>query len=544
MSFFDTWEVLKPMHNDYMSCTEHFLGDGMLLSPAFPIACFYADHISFKGYCKRNSPSYVMSKAKRLLEISYLDSVERDWEKYRGMLGPEGGDFRFSVYVLTVVVTINLVACLFLSIYLFLAIHDRHRQFFLNIVRFAAVLSSITLILFTSRMLLLIQDEFNNLGVVTAHLIAYTLGNRLDFKILDFIAISLLQFCQLINVTRLVSTLEEKRFSFIAGFIMVMVSNILYAVSLFSSGSDSLTVLNPFVYLLRIAISTSYAAIVISFIIAKYKLCFINFSLGFLSIYSFLLVLFQVLFFFFDLANVWINSIGEIFNLTAYVASTAIVWEWINRIFVVQKKKEAQSILGRTIYAEENVDHKIAKYALKIQDALTRTISTEYSDKNSFLNDDRSSELMLRPFDEHSLNAHSTKDGKDDEIVFNIDKNQERVLTGSSSMNQTSYELSGISTCIEDSSFHNSQNSRSVTAYFKEKLHMSYNKLIMLTDYMLIKILGQNSINLSTTNGEEIENNKRKVKQRIGLDKVNDVHLYKTTDIIFNSDDEDYDTED
>lgn len=95
-----------------------------------------------------------------------------------------------------------------------------------------------------------------------------------------------------------------------------------------------------------------------------------------LTLLALIIVLLQPGFFVADVANIWVDDLSEIFNTTCYVGSAVIVWEWVDHILILERKVQAQSVLGRPVYEDDQEDYHFAKYALKVQDAISRDSET------------------------------------------------------------------------------------------------------------------------------------------------------------------------
>lgn len=136
--------------------------------------------------------------------------------------------------------------------------------------------------------------------------------------------------------------------------------DILYPTATLTESQDAVKV---FAYLFKVATAVMYAACIIFFSIIKRKIAYRPevFLLAGLSIMS---SLSPIVLFILDLLEPFIDSWADFADLLALMASSVVVWEWIDRVHAMERTIQQKSVLGRQYY-EEDQAHRLAPSAVK-----------------------------------------------------------------------------------------------------------------------------------------------------------------------------------
>ncbi|QLG73721.1 hypothetical protein HG535_0F02320 [Zygotorulaspora mrakii] len=504
-----SWK-LDPGDRNYASCQPQELGNGIIIGSLLPNIAYLADNIKFQSYCDGQLPVY---NAARMTDFSYpyLDIVKEDWQAYIEADDILTGSFSYGIYPVLLSLTANFVITVFLTLLIFINIKSKHSKYTSILLKVGAVISSIKIIIFVTRALKELCRLHDDYGVATTYRIMLLFSSDLSFSILDLISIFLLQLCQVMIAIRLFSRNLEKRLVFLLGASLVIVANVLWAIPQFSDvinrDDPHAELLAPFVYLFRIAIAASYASTIISYGILKRRFCFATSQMAILTTLTVLVVLLQPALFLADVSNVWLSGVGELFNTTCYVGSTSIVWEWLDRLGVSERREQAQSILGRPIYEDEQSDYHIAKYALRVQKALTHAKSGNLEERKqiSSLCEARSS----------SCTNFIDTEG---EITFQNDE-----------ANYIGGQVDGES--INQVKFKQQQSFKEVT---QQKITVVCDRLLYYADQVVSKSWG--TLSLSSKSTDDSTKREKMVRKRVGLDRPNEVYIYSTKDVIFEPD--------
>ncbi|CCH59665.1 hypothetical protein TBLA_0B08500 [Henningerozyma blattae CBS 6284] len=372
------WQYFPNTGLSFESCKPWHIGNGIILNDHLTNGLEYYDDIIFQSLCYDGSPIY-NSMRLSAFQAPYLPKVQHDWKKYTtsDIGGFENGKFSSAIYPLIYSLTSNVMITVFFTISVFVSLTGSKARKGTMLLKIACVLATINMTIFLARSISSLKLQHEKHSTAGTSDILHLLQTDKTYVSLEFISTFFLNVCQVFNIENIFIRRQERKIIFYCGLLFVMCSNILWAICCFISVSTTrydklLVILTPFVYLFRIALSSTYACFIISYGMSERCLIFASFDMAFLTFVAFCLILLQPTLFIVDVSDVFSNGIGDMFNTTCYIGSTIIVWEWMDRMSLFKWKKQAQSILGRPIYEDEQVHYNFARYALKVQDALLR----------------------------------------------------------------------------------------------------------------------------------------------------------------------------
>lgn len=512
MTQYTPWMVVQG--EEYESCQAQQLGSGILIGKVVPHLVSFVGRVTFNSYCVHGYPVYNAVKFNKEL-FHYPLLQEQNWQKFisTGSQEEQNGSFPYGIYPVILSFTANFVMTVFLTLLSFINIKGKRHRHAARLLKIGSTIASVNIVIFVTCSLKQLHNEHEENGVTTTGGIMDLFYERLVYSILDLISFFLLQLCQVMIVTRLFYRDSEKRMTFFLGVLLVLAANILWSIPQFATSDeeqqDRWEILAPFVYLLRIAVAASYASTIISYGILKRRYCLASSQMVILSVITALVVLLQPALFLADVSNVWLSGVGELFNSTCYVGSTSIVWEWLERLSVVRKKEEAQSILGRPIYEDEQGDYRIANYALRVQHALTQRTPN---------NTDSDNGVELEQMSPSSQVGTSTRDtGSSCAVVPQNSTERESVYQVNFKQKQPFAEAA------------------------KQKMSHACDTLLYFADQVILKSLG--TLSMGSKKSITSANREALVRKRIGLDRPNEVYVYSTKDVNFDSDRDEDDTQ-
>lgn len=521
MTQYTPWMLVQG--KEYESCEAQGLGSGILIGNVLPNLVSFVEQVQFRSFCEHGYPVYNAAKFTGSL-LHYPSLQADDWSYYisTGTDEEQNGSFPYGVYPVILSFTANFVMTVLLTLLSFINIQGKRHIHAARLLKLGSIISSVNIVMFVTCALKQLHNEHEANGVTTTGGIMSLFYERLVYSILDLISFFLLQLCQVMIVTRLFYRDSEKRITFFLGVILVLAANILWSIPHFSSSNeeqqDRWEILTPFVYLLRIAVAASYASTIISYGILKRRYCLASGQMAVLTMITALVVLLQPALFLADVSNVWLSGVGELFNSSCYVGSTSIVWEWLERLAVVRKKEEAQSILGRPIYEDEQGDYRIANYALRVQHALTQRppndtdivdgVELDHASPSpltgvSIRDAEHSGGHTLEAFDSRSLSDNITER----ESVYQVNFKQKQPFA----------EVA------------------------KQKMTNTCDRLLYYADQVILKSLG--TLSMGSKKSLTSAGREAMVRKRIGLDRPNEVYVYSTKDVTFDSDRDEDDTQ-
>lgn len=526
----------------YPSCDVNYEGAGLLIGKSLPAPVMFADDIYFQSFCYKDSPAY-MSGTLYDLPATYLESVMTDWNMFLSLKNSCSGSFRFGIFPMIISFTTNFIITFTLTVLIFLSMNDKPYIYASRLMKIGSIISTINLAISLTNLIKLLKHQYEKYGILGKFYMVQFFELNSTFVTLDFLSTFILQCCQTFILMRIFERKKEQKIIFFVGVTLAVVSNLLWAVPRYHEIAHGISIkdennnwelLPPFVYMFKIIIAASYACLIINFIITKRHQCFKTAQLTLLTILTILVVLLLPGFFIADLASFWIYELSELFNTTCYVSCTFVVWEWIERLSIVQKREQAQSILGRAIYEDEQQNYTFAKYTLKVQDALTRkeTVSSLGSDsmtKSSNVNDyprsDKSGESYMNKLFHTAAKTIHIQTASTSELEDEDEDEGNNPLTllpddarDIQSINQVHFNTERSYRDIAHATFDNTVNN---VVYFSDKIG---------------KTIGSYSLHTSSKSSSNSKNEKNEVKRRIGLDMTSKVYVYSTKDVEFDSD--------
>ncbi|SMN19517.1 similar to Saccharomyces cerevisiae YNL294C RIM21 Component of the RIM101 pathway, has a role in cell wall construction and alkaline pH response [Maudiozyma saulgeensis] len=524
----------------YPSCDINYQGSGMLIGESLPIPVMFADDIYFQSFCYSGSPAF-MSGTLYDIPATYLESVVADWNMFLALDGSCSGSFKFGIFPMIVSFTTNFIITFTLTVLIFLSMNDKPYVYASRLLKIGSLISTVNLAISLSNLINLLRHQYEKYGILGKFYMVQFFELNATFVTLDFLSTFILQCCQTFILMRIFERKKEQKVIFFVGITLAIVSNLLWAVPRYHEIVHGISVkdennnwelLPPFVYMFKIIIAASYACLIINFIIRKRHQCFKTAQLTLLTLLTILVILLLPGFFIADLASFWIYEFSELFNTTFYVSCTFVVWEWLERLSIIQKREQAQSILGRAIYEDEQQNYTFAKYTLKVQDALTRKVSS-----STFSSDEitKSSNIKDYPTSNKSDESYMSKLHLSTTKTIRVRTSTSEVEEGDDvdsgdplaptddirdiqSINQVHFNTERSYKDIAHSTFDNTVNN---VVYFSDKIG---------------KTLGSYSFGSSSKSSSDSKKEKNEVKRRIGLDMTNKVYVYSTKDVEFDSD--------
>lgn len=509
MTRYNPWKITP--EEVYESCKRRDLGSGLLIGDL--LRPMFVKGVQFQSYCEDGAPVYNAAKIKSPY-LHYSPLKVGDWKSYISASSVQdlNGSFAYGIYPVILSFTANFVITVFLTLLTFINIKGKRYRHAARLLKAGSMISSINIVIFVTQALKTLSKEHDEYGVTTTAGIMELFTNSLSFSILDLISFFLLQLCQVMIVIRLFHRNLEKRMVFFLGVLLVLIANILWAIAQLAGNGredqEHWEIMAPFVYLFRIAVAASYASTIISYGIKKRRFCIASSQMAILTTLTALVVLLQPALFLADVSNVWLSGVGELFNSTCYVGSTSIVWEWLERLDASGRREEAQSILGRPIYVDDQRDYHIAKYALRIQHALTQK-SSENTDDGSGI----AMEQMSRsPAQADEVRPSVQSSQADETAVYHNSIDQESVCQVRFKQQQP----------FKDAA--------------KQKISSACERVLFFADQVMLKSLG--TLSSSSRSTVTSARGEAMVKKRIGLDRPNQVYVYSTKDVHFDSDED------
>lgn len=413
----------------FESCASNveLFGTFVPLKKGLPI--HYLAYFQYIQSCYNGKPAYSVSK----LRIDRLPMVENDWKLFVG--GQKDGTFMYSIYPTIYSVSAAAAVACFLTA---LLITNTSKPSKLLIV--GSALCSINLIYILSLSIEFLHENTAS-GYVSGQQLLSKIAQNLAFSIIDLFTVTILDFCQVQIIMRLFNRSKEKNFALFLGGFLALIAQTIWGISNFNlihkvqyssqpydPDMDSLGMLPAFVYLLRIAMSMVYSVLIALYCFIKCKFI-IKKNLILISFVSIISTYFQLAFFVADLANVWVSDLSEVFNAVGLVVSTVMVWEWINRIQLLEEQKEHQGSLGRPLYEDELINiNNVDRFSLfidELNDLSKRSSDDNINDNNDIISHENKS---ANTDEQNQRQVNNVRESNDDSGSFRVNNSPEPIF--------------------------------------------------------------------------------------------------------------------
>lgn len=296
---------------------------------------------TFTPLCKEGRPVTVVDN---LPGIKVLTTIRDEWTDW--IKNTDEGGFHSSLSPILYSLSSSTVICVLLNLVIF----DGPRRPFLQ--KFSITLSSVYLLtafIFATRKLELQYNE----GFQEGNSLRYELETSTAINILHVIFDTILLSMEVQTLMSLFPRQKEKRLIFWIGGALIVVSQVLWSVSVFDPNSNRKeSALPAFVYLFQISISIMYFGCVVYYAVTKHRSAFHR-SLMFFSFVSMLASVAPIALFIVDVGGWWVVEWTDSVSWLTSILSIVTVWEWARRVESRERHREKDRVLGRQIYEDE-----------------------------------------------------------------------------------------------------------------------------------------------------------------------------------------------
>lgn len=293
------------------------------------------------------------SKALPIVQESWVNFTRNDTK----------GSFAYSV--VSIVYSISTLAVITWFLTLFVLTNYTIRPSLL--LKLSTSLSSVFLLITVIKSIVVLHNQQRQ-GFLHGALLLDSINSSVYLNVIDLLVVILLQINQAQIIMRIFLRQTDKRLTFFVGVIASITSQVIWAVTKFhrfKDADEAGDILPAFIYLVRIAMSFCYAALISVFLLTKINYIIANRDIWLLSLLTMILIYSPVAFFIADVSNAWVYELSEIFSVVTYVICVVIPWEWCNKINVILRKKEKDGVLGRRFYEDELCE--LDKYELFVE---------------------------------------------------------------------------------------------------------------------------------------------------------------------------------
>lgn len=327
------------------------LPEGILISHDFDTPVKYILQAQYIQSCYMDSAPMLNTNINLVLNkfSDNLPLVKHSWDEYTQ--NSSSGGFMSSVAPMIYSIALLAVVTWFLTIFVIANYTVKPSHLLKTSVVFASAYMLVTVV-----KSIVVLHKMQKQGFLHGHLLLQSINNTVYLQIIDLIVTFLLHINQVQVLMRLFLRQSDKRQVFLCGLMTSVASQTLWSISKFHKFGDKVEaaeIIPVFTYLIRIAMSITYAAIFTAFVLTKSKTIYHHKSLWAISVLSLLFIEAPVAFFIADLSQSWIYLLAEVYSVVTYVVCVVIPWEWCNKFYLIQKVQEEEGILGRRFYEDE-----------------------------------------------------------------------------------------------------------------------------------------------------------------------------------------------
>lgn len=298
---------------------------------------------TFTPLCKNGRPITVIDK---IPKFDILTSIRDEWKEW--VHHTDDGGFHSSLSPLLYSLSSSTVICVLLNLVIF----DGPRRPFLQ--KFSISLSSIYLLTTFIFATCKLQSQYYS-GYQDGISLRYELETLTALNILHVIFDTILLAMEVQTLMSLFPRQKEKRLIFWVGGTLIIISQVLWSVSVFDPNSNmGSSPLPAFVYLFQISISVLYAGCVIYYTVTKYKSA-LHRRLIFFTLVSHLASFAPIALFIVDVGGWWVVEWTDSVSWLTSILSIITVWEWARRVEVRERHREKTRVLGRQVFEDEAI---------------------------------------------------------------------------------------------------------------------------------------------------------------------------------------------
>ncbi|CCE85863.1 Piso0_005499 [Millerozyma farinosa CBS 7064] len=374
------WKETGESQDSYPACKPINLGPGLLLSHDHNFPLQVVSNSIFHQKCYKGVfPMLNTNKNIIMNENSPQLPIARDtWYEFTRM--DSSGSFSYSVVTIAYSISISAVVTWMLNLFVFMNYSLKPSP----LMRVSTTLSSVYLLVVMVQSIIELHNEQKH-GFLHGQILLDVLRTKLALNIIDLIVVFLLQINQVQVIMRIFSRQQDKRLTFLIGVLASITSQVLMAISTFHpfpSGNEATDILPAFTYLVRIAMSTCYAALFSIYHLKKINHIIANKSIWLITFLTLILTYSPVALFITDVANTFVFDLSEVFSVVTYDICIVIPWVWCNKFNSIMKAREKEGILGRRFYEDELYGLDRQALFIEEQDNSEDEIENEHDNEN------------------------------------------------------------------------------------------------------------------------------------------------------------------
>ena len=216
------------------------------------------------------------------------------------------------------------------------------------------------------------EDQYIN-GYSDANTLKNEVTGSIEVRVIRVISDLFLWLAQIQTLIRLFPRRKEKLVIKWVGFFLILLDIIFSCLNTFyidvstsdnhpRSYRDAIPALS---YLFQLALNLLYAAWVGYFVMTKRRYAFYHSlmpEIFIIACIASLSLLIPVVFFLVDILQPDVGAWGDYFRWLGSAAASIVVWEWVERIELLEREEKKDGILGREIFEEDDLSDSATPY--------------------------------------------------------------------------------------------------------------------------------------------------------------------------------------
>lgn len=343
------WRLSLPQRA-YDLCKLLLLPEGLIISHDFSTPVVHVQQALYQQACYNGASPLMNTNVNLVMDrfTQELPVVQASWDAYTLH---QDGHFIYSVAPIVLSLAILAVITWFLTIFVITNYTIKP----LHILKASTIVASVFMLITVVKSIVVLHHQQTQ-GFLHGKLLLEKLNGATYLKIIDLFVVLLLQINQVQVIMRLFLRQSDKRLVFVSGVLLTVASQTLWSVSKFRNFGDNdeaWKIIPALTYLIRIALSITYATIFTAFLLTRIRTLLLYKSIWAISVLAVVLIYAPVVFFIADVSNPWIYELSEVFSVVTYVVCVVIPWEWCNKYNIVRRMVEKEGVLGRKFYEDE-----------------------------------------------------------------------------------------------------------------------------------------------------------------------------------------------
>ncbi|KAI9721139.1 MAG: pH-response regulator protein palH/rim21 [Chrysothrix sp. TS-e1954] len=195
-------------------------------------------------------------------------------------------------------------------------------------------------------------------GFMDAQAMRQNVSSGIDIRVIRVVSDLFLWLAQIQTLTRLFPRHKEKLIIKWIGFLLICLDIIFSSLNSFVIDTDERPrdyqdAIPALSYLFQLALNLLYGVWVFYYALTKRKYAFVHMkmpSITIIALVSLVSILVPIVFFIVDIVESDVGAWGDYFRWVGAAAASIVVWEWVERIEMLERDEKKDGILGQEVF--------------------------------------------------------------------------------------------------------------------------------------------------------------------------------------------------